>query len=470
VRAQSKPSINEVDDEEKGPPVESLYFTAPVRFASLQEPVEALELSTESPFLEEPVEALDWPPEEPELDWTLSEPTLISEAVCAPSCDECQCTDCCCCCDSGCGLWVQADYLYWWIRGYNAPPLVTASPPGTDVEEIGVLGLPFTTVLFGDERIGGGARSGGRIRFGNWFDCCQTRGLDVELLGFNRDTSAIFRCGHGLGSLARPFFNVDPRVNSQDNELVCVPPDPQDPSVGLDGTAIVDMSSEIYSASALWRRNLCSHHDCCSSSGSRVDLLAGYRFFRLNEGLMISEDLVVTAPGGDIAQGTSFEVIDRFDTWNEFHGGELGLAWECRRGRWSLECLAKVALGNNSRVVTIDGSTTVTVPDFDPDPRVGGLLTQTTNIGRCRDDAFAMIPEVGLKVGCEVACNLRATFGYRFLHLNQAARPGDQIDFLVNGTLLDPTTPLIGPARPAFDLVSSNVWLQGITLGLQYEY
>src|SRR4051812_31807075 len=46
-------------------------------------------------------------------------------------------------------FWVNADALLWWMRPAHLPPLVTASPPGTPVPAVGVLGAPGTAVLFG---------------------------------------------------------------------------------------------------------------------------------------------------------------------------------------------------------------------------------------------------------------------------------------------------------------------------------
>ena len=41
--------------------------------------------------------------------------------------------------------WVSFEFLLWWRRGDDMPPLVTTSPVGTPVGSAGVLGLSTTT-------------------------------------------------------------------------------------------------------------------------------------------------------------------------------------------------------------------------------------------------------------------------------------------------------------------------------------
>ena len=83
--------------------------------------------------------------------------------------------------------------------------------------------------------------------------------------------------------------------------------------------------------------------------------------------LGIAESLVSTDPASPtIPLGTHIGVLDRFDTTNNFHGADLGLTGEFRRGPWVLEWTTKVALGGNGGSVDIGGVTNVTVPGFAP--------------------------------------------------------------------------------------------------------
>jgi hypothetical protein len=45
---------------------------------------------------------------------------------------------------------------------------------------------------------------------------------------------------------------------------------------------------------------------------------------------------------------------------------------------------------------------------------------------------------------------------------------GDQIDNQLN--LSQQTGPLVGPARPQFEFVDQNYWLQGLNFGASWEF
>ena len=93
-----------------------------------------------------------------------------------------------------------------------------------------------------------------------------------------------------------------------------------------------------------------------------MDFLIGYRYMRFNENLQISENVISTDPGGLIQQGTVFDVIDRFDTENDFHGADLGIAFRTWRCPWVVDAKAKLAVGGVRQQLDIRGATTVTSP------------------------------------------------------------------------------------------------------------
>ncbi len=379
------------------------------------------------------------------------------------SCKLDACYDNLCYCDPcSHGLWVRTDYLLWWAKEDGIPPLVTSSPAGTPVNEVGVLGEPNTSVLF-DGPLADGIRSGGRVRFGFWIDDCCRWGIDGSLLGIENLKDGFEAASGGDPALARPFFNVDPAVNAPDAELVSY-------NGLLNGGVAVNSSSELYSGNLGVRHNLCCWSDRCGPKSRRVDFLAGYRYLRVREGLQIAEALEVTGGGGPLAVGTTIDLFDRFRTTNEFHGGEIGLNAAVQRGRLSLELQGSVALGNLERVARIDGQTTTTVPAVPPFSRTGGLLAQTTNIGRYEDNEFAALPEFQANVGFQIHQHLKLLAGYTFLYLGDVVRPGDVVDPVVNGTLLDPNVPFAGAERPQFSWDSSDLWVMGVNLGLECRF
>ena len=110
--------------------------------------------------------------------------------------------------DPGRRLWGGAEYLLWWVQGQRVPALVTTSLPGTTPSQAGVLGLPGTSVLFGDSRLNDGSRSGVRLSVGMWLDDCQTRGLGSEFFILGNSGESFTGRSSGTPILARPFFNT----------------------------------------------------------------------------------------------------------------------------------------------------------------------------------------------------------------------------------------------------------------------
>src|SRR5438309_1388204 len=90
----------------------------------------------------------------------------------------------------------------------------------------------------------------------------------------------------------------------------------------------------------------------------------------------------------------------------------------CSQGRripsWSLDLLGKLALGTTHEVVNIKGDTTLNLPGGVSLVEPGGLLAQPTNIGHYSADRFAVVPELGLKLGYQVTAHMRLTAGYTF--------------------------------------------------------
>jgi hypothetical protein len=309
-----------------------------------------------------------------------------------------------------------------------------------------------------------------------WLDPCRKVGLDGEyfFLGTAPDRCEASGNRAGLPILARPFFNINPRSSTtpfdfdpparEASQLVSFP------NV-LTGTVRVEATSSLNSAAAHFRLNVCCNnwtyrdpcYPCCWGCGNaRLDFLVGYRWARLKEGLLISEfleGLGADQPGN---------VFDRFNAYNDFHGCDLGVQGQVRHNRWFLETLGRISLGNNRQTVDIMGITVA------PDGAVleGGLLALETNNGRYTQDQFTMIPEIGVKVGCDLTPCMTLTAGYTLLYWGSVVRPGDQIDLDVNPDYL-PGPPDIGPEgapRPAFAFAPTDFWAQGLNVGLDYRW
>jgi hypothetical protein len=186
----------------------------------------------------------------------------------------------------------------------------------------------------------------------------------------------------------------------------------------------------------------------------RLNALAGYRYFMLNEGLRVESRSV----GLDGLPG--FAVADQFDAHNRFHGGQLGLRADVERGPFFAELDAKVGFGRTVEVVRVSGLTA-----FDGGPAVPlGVYGRLSNSGRTSRASFAVLPEAGLRVGWRLGQKSRVFLGYTVMYLSDAVRPGDQLD-----RVLDLSAGGFGD-RPAPLFVRNDFWVQGLSLGLEWRY
>jgi hypothetical protein len=380
----------------------------------------------------------------------------------------CGCGSCQTSCDTCCvpRNWASGDYLLWWTKGNPLPPMITTSPAGTPQINAGVLGLPTTTTLFGGADIDDEMRSGMRFTLGHWADPEGTVGIQATYFGvfddtntgdFTAGTGGVIGAGGGAPILARPFFNVDPLNVGADSRLISFP--------GIvDGTTSITSSSEMHSASLLVRQHW------RSGNRGRIDLLGGYRFFRLRDGFLVREGLVTTDPLGALPIGTTFAIEDRFLAENDFHGGDLGLIAEFWDQNWSVEFLAKVALGNLQRDVSVSGVTVTDIPPAGGGVATnGGLFALPTNSGNRTSNDFAALPEFGVNLKLEPRRGVALQAGYTLLMLTDVTRSGELIDTTINGTQLAGGA-LVGAARPANRSGNTtDFWTQGVNFGVTFS-
>ncbi len=338
--------------------------------------------------------------------------------------------------------WVRAEALLWWTRGSHIPPLLTTSPDGTSSTQAGVLNQPGTEVLLGNQRLNNDFRAGGRISFGTWLDESDSFGIEFAYLGLGQSTDQFISTSPGSPILARPFFNADTGV--EDAHLIAYPN-------LLQGSFSAVSTSNFQVAECLMRWAI------ARGCGYRIELLGGYRFQQLAEGLDIADTSSAGAPSSTI------QISDQFHTRNDFNGGELGIAIERRLCRWSLESNLKLALGDTHSRIDINGSTTTAAGVFS-----GGLLALPSNMGAHNADQFSVIPELSMTLGYNLTCHLRATLGYTFIYWSNVSRPGDQIDLNVSPSQFPP--PTASSEKPAFVQHTSDFWAQGVNVGLDYRF
>jgi hypothetical protein len=363
----------------------------------------------------------------------------------------------------GCGKWwTSAEYLMWWSKTAVVPPLVTTSSPQFN----GHLGVGDTRVLLGGN-FGPTFHSGGRFAIGRWFGDSQIRGAELRGFFLGQASQTWTATTNEFTLLARPFNNVNPNTPffGSDSQVVA-------DSTRATGGVKVHLENTVWGAEANYRRAL-----WCNGC-ARLDGIIGYRYFNVGEKLTVTENFIRTPqPIGTGFPAQSGVVVDEFKTNNNFNGGQIGLAGEVRRGRWSLDGRATVAFGNLTRTLYINGSQSLVLNDGTPVTAGGGFLAVPgANIGKYQDNVFSVIPEVGFNIGFQATERLRIFVGYNVLYIGNIARPGYAIDTNIDAAripnFLFPNTPapVPGTPHPRPLLRDSDFFVQGISFGLQYRW
>ena len=342
-----------------------------------------------------------------------------------------------------------------------------------------------TEVLFGDQYYNGEVNHGYRFTFGYWLDDCRILGVQGDYFDMGQGEANYSAESDGVTQLlARPFFNV--LTGQESSQIIANDEDAR-------GSADARVAQDFIGGGIGLRRNLRCHIACgetgcgegCGEAGSydecgtgacssrpagctRIDMIGGYRFYRLQDSVAMSEFVTLKQTDGLNPAGTTFDVRDSFRAQNEFHGGEIGVVSQTFRGRWSFEAMAKVALGNNHRTVDIRGATTITQPNGDSASYNSGLLAlEGTNVGRYERDEFVVIPQFGLELGYQLSCCTRLYLGYDFLLWTDVARSGRHIDRSVNPNFIPPQNNPTGSADPSFAWNDSDFWAQGMNVGFE---
>lgn len=199
---------------------------------------------------------------------------------------------------------------------------------------------------------------------------------------------------------------------------------------------------------------------------NRLDLIAGYRRYDLDEDLAIREYLVYVDPAGQIPQGMEFDILDRFRTDNRFDGADLGVDWEWTRGRLGLSVLGKMAFGNMRQRGSVDGQTIINPPVNPTITYPYGFMALESNSGTFEKNRFTVIPEVGLDVYWQLTCHSRFRIGYSMIYLPNVIRPNGLIDTNIDPRGLPPATANVRFPEQRF--VEEDFWAQGLRIGAEY--
>jgi hypothetical protein len=355
-------------------------------------------------------------------------------------------------------LWRYGDggeYLLWYIKSSRVPPLVVGNSAGA----AGLPGLPSSRVLFGDTTVDMEDRSGGRFTLALPLNSEKTIGFHGTYFFLGSRDVTFFDGGHGdpnSPTIGRPY--IDATTGAEAIRTIAAPK-------VANGWVHVALTSRLQGVEANGVGNV------CGSDHFQIDLLTGFRFFQLAEGLVVHEHEAYLAGAGDLA-GTTFSGEDRISTNTRFYGGQVGTRVEFRRAGVFMNFTGKVALGDSVQVVRYSGTSITGGPTGTTVTPTGDLFSLRSNIGRYSHESFALLPELGVRVGYDLSEQARFFVGYSLLYLSEAVRPGDQIDRSVNTALVPGALPGVGsgPNRPGPLVHLTDFWVQGLTIGFEYSY
>jgi hypothetical protein len=361
-------------------------------------------------------------------------------------------------------FYTSADFLLWWVPTIKTPlPISLASTqPFTGGA------LPPSQVAIGNTDLIGTTRVGGRFGFGMWLDPCHKNGIDLNYMFLGPATRDFFAAtSAALPTLLRPYVVINDPVAGG----VATPPGrPNFADIvaqnGDAGNVAVHTYSFLTGADANYRRNIIGN---CNST---FDMLFGFRYMNLTETLSITENGSQTTAGAGTTTGS---LNDSFRTTNNFFGYQLGFIVQKQWGPWSADFLTKVGAGDNYSVVTISGAASFN----NPTAAFGqGLFAQPSNIGAWNSHHFSILTETGLNIGYNLTPRLKVQLGYSVLYWSNVLRPGDQIDPIIDETLVPkpPGTPAaflpLHPSdpHPVVPFKRSDFFGHGLNIGLTYRW
>jgi hypothetical protein len=297
-------------------------------------------------------------------------------------------------------------------------------------------------------------RTGLHIGAGYWLDSGRIFSVDVGFRMLESQAAIFSESSTGTPILARPFTN--PVTGAGDSVVVAFP------GRSSGSIFIRDRSGNFYDA------HVDLSEQILRCNGFRLDSLVGYRFFRYDEGLHIRQS--ISPAGGAFAPGTQVVSTDDFVAENEFNGFDLGFRLGYQAQLWSLDFLAKCAVGEVGRLVTIQGNQVTTVPGVAPVTRAGGVLALSSNSGTFSRREWQPFPEFGVNWSWQIAPGIQMRLGYTFLLLCNIARAHEQVDLTVNPALLPPAMTPVDINRPAFTEAKSSMWIQTINVGMEFSF
>ena len=366
-------------------------------------------------------------------------------------------------------MWVQANYIHWWVRRDVAPTLVTTTTGSPFLPFAGALGQDNTAILL-TGAFGRSESSGAQSTIGFWCDPEHMQSLEFSGFWLGRTSRRYNFASDANGNplLTQPIQVVAGGAPGENAIAVTFP-------TVTAGNIAVSTAMSMYGAEINVARNL------CRVNGWSVDTIIGFRYLCLNDRIDIDQNFVVLPGGAGVIAfngapqpaGANFVINDAFATTNRFYGGQIGtrIDWACCYG-FDIAVAAKIAFGGTTHQTDINGATTVTSPGGGTATASGGTLALPSNIGRYHGADFSVVPEFTFTLGYQVTPCIRLLAGYTAIEWTRVERPGNQIDRRVDISQVPSLGAVPGTVgiAPTFQAQRTNFWAQGINVGIEFKF
>jgi len=213
--------------------------------------------------------------------------------------------------------WFEAEDLNWWLKDCSEPVPVLISSQNPNP----ILGQPGTRVVLGGKDIYVPGRQGVRFAIGAWMDCALRYGGEVSYFSINKQNKKpkVTSSGdEGSAYLSVPFFDVV--TDSENSSPIAIP--------GLFGkTASLKLRNSLQGVelNALAKLEGLPFFDNSFSECINLTAVAGFRWWSLNERLLFTTALPITATASTLTSAIPYITTDRFHAYSNFYGAQIGL-------------------------------------------------------------------------------------------------------------------------------------------------
>lgn len=343
-------------------------------------------------------------------------------------------------------FWATGDYLLAWYTPIRTPPLIQAVPAALASQSSG---NGAVTLFPENNRLNFGAFNGVRASVGANFDK-----FGVEFGGFvlerQGENASFFNNGNPV-ALGRGYISAGSGL-----PIVLFSSLPGQYSGGVSASA----------QSRLWGLDGNIRRAWYTFLFDTTDILVGFKYLDLHESLSIYSPAVFP-DGGVVA------LNDSVRTSNRFYGGYVGINSRLGNDRgFGLELTSKSGVGGVAQRAELVGSNSFVPAGGAADVESGGLYARGLNAGTFTRSKIAYTQDLELKLTYNFNPWFQISFGYSFMYMSSAIRPGGAIDAVVNdGNVRFIAQPTPSPlARPAFAWRTDGLAVNALTFGVRLQY